>query len=68
MTSAEFKIWLAAMKKADLARSDAAAARLLGVSIKAIGHMKTSGTDRKTGRVCHVFMQTTEHHVKHVSA
>ena len=65
MTSTEFKAWLAEMKKADLAGSDAAAARLLGVSTTAIGRMKADGTDRRTACVCRMFMQTVDHHARH---
>lgn len=43
MTPAAFINWLASMKEAGLARSDAAAARLLGVSANAVVAMKRKG-------------------------
>lgn len=52
MTPAAFTEWLAAMKAAGLARSDAAAARLLGVSANAVVGMKRRGTDYRTALAC----------------
>lgn len=52
MTPAAFTDWLAAMKAAGLARSDAAAARLLGISANAVVGMKRRGTDYRTALAC----------------
>ena len=52
MTAAAFIEWLAAMKDAGLARSDAAAARLLGVSANTVFEMKQRGADHRTALAC----------------
>lgn len=52
MTAAAFIEWLAAMKDAGLARSDAAAARLLGVSANTVVEMKQRGADHRTALAC----------------
>ncbi len=45
--------WLAAMKAAGLARSDAACARLLGITPRALLDIKKAGTaDRRTALAC----------------
>lgn len=43
MTSESFARWLADMKSAGLARSDAEAARLLGISANSVVSMKRDG-------------------------
>lgn len=45
MTPTSFKAWLAAMKAAGLAKSDAAAARALGVHVNTVVRWKQDGTD-----------------------
>ena len=52
MTAASFIAWLAAMKAAGLARSDAHCARLLGVSPNSIVTIKKIGADRRTALAC----------------
>ena len=52
MTATDFKLWLTAMKEANLARSDAAAARLLGVSANTVSEMKQRGADVRTALAC----------------
>lgn len=52
MTPAAFINWLAQMKDAGLARSDAAAGRLLGISANAVVGMKRRGTDYRTALAC----------------
>lgn len=44
MNPASFTRWLADMKSAGLARSDAEAARLLGISANSVVSMKRDGT------------------------
>lgn len=53
MTAERFCEWLAAMKVAGLARSDAECARMLGVTPTWLGKIKQRGTnDRKTALAC----------------
>jgi hypothetical protein len=52
MDPSAFNAWLAAMKGAGLARSDAECGRLLGVSTITILKMKSNGTDRRTALAC----------------
>lgn len=52
MTPAAFVQWLAAMKAAGLARSDAHCGRLLGVSPNSIVTIKKTGADRRTALAC----------------
>jgi hypothetical protein len=52
MTSLAFNRWLADMKLAGLAKSDAAAARLLDLSPNAIVKIKRNGTDHRTALAC----------------
>ena len=52
MTPSSFTAWLAEMKAAGLARSDAAAARLLGISPNAVVAMKKNGADLRTALAC----------------
>ena len=47
-----FIAWLADMKSAGLARSDAECARLLGVSANAVVELKKRGADRRTALAC----------------
>lgn len=52
MTGTEFIEWLAAMKAAGLARSDAAAARELGLTPNTLLALKRDGCDRRTALAC----------------
>lgn len=60
MTASSFKSWLAAMKAAGLARSDAAAARLLGVSANSVVKMKARGADLRTALACRALIEQME--------
>jgi hypothetical protein len=60
MTPETFTAWLAAMKAAGLARSDAAAARLLGMSANAIVIMKRRGADQRTALACRALLHRLE--------
>ena len=52
MNPAAFAAWLAAMKAAGLAKSDAHCGRLLGVSPNSIVTIKKIGADRRTALAC----------------
>ncbi len=52
MTADHFKQWLAAMKAAGLARSDAECGRLLGISADSVVIMKKRGADIRTALAC----------------
>jgi hypothetical protein len=60
MTPEAFILWLAAMKAAGLARSDAAAARLLGVSANSVVAFKRQGADRRTALACRALYHRLE--------
>ena len=60
MTPTAFAAWLAEMKSAGLARSDAACARLLGLSANAVLRMKTHGTDHRTALACRALLHRLE--------
>lgn len=60
MTPEALTAWLADMKSAGLARSDAACARLLGVSPNGLIHMKRNGADRRTALACRALMHRLE--------
>ena len=64
MTPAQFHAWLAAMKAAGLARSDADCARLLGVSPHTVVHMKREGvtgaTAARTALACRALLHRLE--------
>jgi hypothetical protein len=60
MTPAAFNEWLAAMKLAGLARSDAACARLLGISANSVVKMKQNGTDTRTALACRALFHRLE--------
>ena len=57
MTAADFVDWLDAMRRAGLARSDAACARLLGLSANSVVEMKKRGTDLRTALACRALYQ-----------
>lgn len=52
MTPDAFHTWLAAMKAAGLARSDAHCARLLGISANSVLKLKRNGGDMRTALAC----------------
>ena len=56
MTPAAFNRWLAEMKLAEIARSDAACARLLGVSANTVVKFKSEGTDMRTALACRALL------------
>jgi len=60
MTAAAFINWLAAMKAAGLARSDAECGRLLGKSADTIVRMKSAGTDRAVALACRALYHRME--------
>lgn len=60
MTAVAFAKWLASMKEAGLARSDAAAARLLGVSANTVLEMKQRGADLRTALACRALFHRLE--------
>ena len=56
MNPEQFVAWLASMKKAGLARSDAECARLLGMHINSMVNMKRHGTDLRTALACRALL------------
>lgn len=56
MDAEHFIAWLAEMKAAKLARTDAAAARLLKVSTNTILSLKAKGTDERTALACRALL------------
>ena len=56
MTPDAFTRWLADMQSAGLARSDAACARLLGLSANSIVTMKARGCDHRTALACRALL------------
>lgn len=60
MTPAQFTEWLAEMKSAGLARSDAECARQLGISANSVVSMKERGADRRTALACRALLHRLE--------
>lgn len=60
MTPASFNAWLADMKSADLAKSDAECARLLGVSANTVVSLKRGGADTRTALACRALLHRLE--------
>lgn len=60
MTADTFTCWLADMKSAGLARSNAECARLLGISANGLLKMKKQGTDRRTALACRALLHRME--------
>jgi hypothetical protein len=60
MTAPQFTAWLADMKSAGLARSDAECGRLLGLSAHAIVKMKARGCDLRTALACRALLHRLE--------
>jgi len=60
MTASAFAAWLAEMKSTGLARSDAAAGRLLGVSANTVVTLKREGADTRTALACRALLHGLE--------
>lgn len=60
MTPTSFINWLADMKSAGLAKSDAECARLLGVSANTVVQMKERGGDLRTALACRALLHRME--------
>lgn len=60
MTPDHFRQWLAEMKSAGLARSDAECGRLIGVTPNAVVGMKRRGTDHRTALACRAVLHRLE--------
>lgn len=60
MTPAAFRAWLAEMKAAGLATSDAAAGRLLGVSADTVVRRKTAGASVEVALACRALLHRLE--------
>lgn len=60
MDAATFRAWLAEMKEAKLARSEAECARLLGLARNTIANMKRTGADQRTALACRALLHRME--------
>lgn len=60
MSGASFGDWLKEMKAQGIARSDAAAARLLGISANAVVQIKRKGADHRTALACRALFHRLE--------
>jgi hypothetical protein len=60
MTAEAFVRWLAEMKQAGLARSDAEAGRLLGIHRNSLPLLKARGTDQRTALACRALLHRLE--------
>jgi hypothetical protein len=60
VTGSQFTNWLAEMKAANLARSDAECARLLGKSDDTVVSYKRKGTDRTVALACRALLHRLE--------
>lgn len=60
MSPEAFTKWLAEMKAAKLAKSDADCARLLGISANSVVGMKRRGTDLRTALACRALLHRLE--------
>lgn len=60
VTADQFTKWLAEMKSAGLARSDAKCAELLGISPNAVVDMKKRGADVRTALACRALLHRLE--------
>jgi len=60
MSGEQFVQWLAEMKSANLARSDAECGRLLDLSTDTIWRMKEKGCDRRTALACRALLHRLE--------
>lgn len=57
MNALQFIMWLADMKSAGLARSDAQCAKLLGISSNSVVDMKKRGADLRTALACNAILK-----------
>lgn len=60
MNATQFIMWLADMKSAGLARSDAHCAKLLGISSNSVVIMKKRGADLRTALACRALLHRLE--------
>ena len=60
MSASSFIAWLHDMKSAGLARSDAAAGRLLGVTANTVVAFKKDGADLRTALACRALLHRME--------
>lgn len=60
MTPAAFTAWLADMKSAGLARSDAECGRLLGVTANTVLAFKSKGADLRIALACRALLHRME--------
>lgn len=60
MTPDDFRAWLAEMKSAGLARSDAECARLLGKTDDTVVSYKRKGADRTVALACRALLHRLE--------
>lgn len=60
MSPLQFIMWLADMKSAGLARSDAQCAKLLGISSNSVVDMKKRGADLRTALACRALLHRLE--------
>lgn len=60
MTPDSFNQWLAEMKAAGLARSDAKAAEALGISTDTMVRLKRVGADKRTALACRALLHRLE--------
>jgi hypothetical protein len=56
VTAEQFTKWLAEMKSAGLARSDAKCAEALGISANSVVTMKKNGADLRTALACRALL------------
>lgn len=63
MSAEAFVRWLAEMKSAGLARSDAECGRLLGISADTVVRLKSAGADRRTALACRALLHRMEPYV-----
>lgn len=60
MAPVDIASWLAEMKSAGLARSEAECARLLGITPNGLLHIKRSGADRRTALAMRALLHRLE--------
>lgn len=60
MTPESFIAWLADMKSAGLARSDAECGRMLGIAANSVVLMKKQGADLRTALACRALLHRLE--------
>lgn len=60
MEAQSFLNWLADMKAAGMARSDAQCAKLLGISSNSVVSMKKRGADLRTALACRALLHRLE--------